>query len=94
MNIVFLPRARADLDWFRQYYERIFPDGAARAREQFAKTIEMLREHPLAGRQGEENTREIVLGRTPFLFVYVVREDRIEIIRVWDQRAGRSEDWP
>ncbi|MBO0903924.1 type II toxin-antitoxin system RelE/ParE family toxin [Jiella sonneratiae] len=94
MKIVFLPRARADLGWFRRYYEEIFPDGAVRARLQFGRTMQTLREHPLAGRQGEEGTREIVLGRTPFIFVYVVREDRIEIIRVFDQRAERSGEWP
>ncbi|MCE7029028.1 type II toxin-antitoxin system RelE/ParE family toxin [Jiella avicenniae] len=94
MDVVFLPRALADLGWFRRYYEQIFPDGALKARLQFEKTHQTLRDHPFAGRQAEENTREIVLGRTPFMFVYVVRNDRVEIIRVWDQRAGRSEDWP
>ncbi|WAP70334.1 type II toxin-antitoxin system RelE/ParE family toxin [Jiella pelagia] len=94
MNIVFLPRARADLGWFRRYYEQIFPDGALKARDQFQKTLQTLRDHPLAGRKGEENTREFVLGRTPFILIYVVREDRIEIIRVWDQRAERSSEWP
>lgn len=93
MNIVFLPRARADLGWFRRYYEQIFPDGAPKARDQFQKTLQTLRDYPLAGREGEENTREIVLGRTPFILIYVVREDRIEIIRVWDQRAERSSEW-
>ncbi|NDW03969.1 type II toxin-antitoxin system RelE/ParE family toxin [Jiella pacifica] len=73
---------------------RFFPDGALKARVQFEKTLQTLRDHPLAGRQGEESTREILVGRTPFMFVYVVRNDRVEIIRVWDQRAGRSEDWP
>ena len=76
MTIVFLPRARADLGWFRRYYEQVFPDGALKARTQVAKTMRTLRQHPLSGRPGEEDTREIVVGRTPFLFVYVVRDDR------------------
>ncbi len=94
MDIVFLPRALADLVWFRRYYEQIFPDGAPKARLQFEKTLQTLKDQPRAGRQGEEDTREIVLGRTPFMFVYVLRNDRIEILRVWDQRAGRPGDWP
>ncbi|MEX6507363.1 type II toxin-antitoxin system RelE/ParE family toxin [Jiella sp. M17.18] len=94
MNIVFLPRTRADLAWFRRYYEQVFPDGAVKAREAFERTIRTLRQHPFTGRPGDDDTREIVVGRTPFLFVYVVRRDRIEIIRVWDQRAERSPDWP
>ncbi|MBP0616328.1 type II toxin-antitoxin system RelE/ParE family toxin [Jiella mangrovi] len=94
MKIVFLPRARDDLGWFRRYYEQVFPDGAVRARAQFAKTMRTIQDYPLSGRPGEEDTREIVVGRTPFIFVYVLREDRLEIIRIWDQRAERSADWP
>lgn len=94
MKVVFLPRAVADLGWFRQYYESVLPEGAGKARGQLTKTLETLRRHSLAGRTGEEDTREIVIGRTPFVIVYRLSESRIEILRVWDQRAERAEDWP
>ena len=52
MIVVFLPRALSDLRWFRRYYEAVFPEGAARAREQFGKSLETLKQHARAGRTG------------------------------------------
>ena len=75
----------------RTYYASVFPDGARRAVDQYRRTCRVLSENPLVGRLVEdiEGVREFPIPRTPFSFIYQVNEDRIEVLRVWDQRGDR-----
>ena len=92
MKLVFLPSTRSDLLWMRTYYSRIFPEGARRAADQYRGVSSILRDNPLVGRPVEEleGVREFSIPRTPFSFIYRVVDDRIEVLRVWDQRGDRS----
>ena len=92
MKLVFLPSTRSDLLWMRTYYAHIFQDGAKRAVDQYRRTCGIIRENPLVGRPVEEmeDVREFSMPRTPFSFIYRVVDDRIEVLRVWDQRGDRS----
>ena len=92
MRLVFLPSTRADLAWMRNYYARILPDGARRAADRYIKTCEVLRGHPQVGRpvEGMPGIRELLIPRTPFSFIYRAVDDRIEVLRVWDQRGDRA----
>lgn len=92
MKLVFLPSTRSDLLWMRVYYSRIFPEGARRAADQYRRVSSILRDNPLVGRPVEEleGVREFSIPRTPFSFIYRVVDDRIEVLRVWDQRGDRS----
>ena len=77
----------------RTYYAHIFQDGAKRAADQYRRNLcGVIRENPLAGRPVEEmeGVREFSMPRTPFSFIYRVVDDRIEVLRVWDQRGDRS----
>ena len=76
----------------RAYYAHIFPDGAKRAADQYRRTCGVIRENPLTGRPVEEmeDVREFSIPRTPFSFIYRVVDERIEVLRVWDQRGDRS----
>ena len=92
MKLVFLPSTRADLAWMRNDYTRVFPEGARRAAAQYVRTRNLLHQNPLIGHVVEdiEGIREYSIPRMPFSFIYRVVEDRIEILRVWDQRGDRS----
>ena len=92
MKLVFLPSTRSDLLWMRIYYAHVFPNGAKRAAEQYVRASGVIRNNPLAGRSIEEmeGVREFSIPRTPFSFVYRVIDDRIEVLRVWDQRGDRA----
>ena len=92
MKLVFLPSTRSDLLWMRTYYAHIFPDGAKRAADQYRRTCGIISENPLVGHPVEEieGVREFSIPRTPFSFIYRIVEDRIEVLRVWDQRGARS----
>jgi plasmid stabilization system protein ParE len=88
VEVVYLPRAVADLRWLRRYYAVVFPEGAKRARERVLATERLLSENPHVGElTGIADVREFPVRRTPFLFVYRIRSDRVEILRVWDQRG-------
>ena len=88
MRVVYVRSALPDLVWFRAYYEAIFPEGARHALLQRRAVERLLRENPFAGRvvQEDADTRVFPISRTPFIIVYRVMEDRIEVLRVWDGR--------
>jgi toxin ParE1/3/4 len=47
--------------------------------------------HPLMGREGRvKGTRELVIGRSPFIAVYRVRKKRIEVLRI----LHGAQQWP
>jgi plasmid stabilization system protein ParE len=94
MKLVYLPRTEADLRWFKRYYISVFPDGREKANQQFLVTQKLLLENPYIGQPSDvfPHTREFPVLRTPFTFVYRVRSELIEVLRVIDNRSGwRSE---
>lgn len=92
MKLVFLPSTLSDLAWMRSYYTQVFPDGARRAAEQYRRASRIVRDNPLAGHPVEDipDVREFSIPRTPFSLIYRLADDRIEVLRVWDQRGDRS----
>lgn len=94
MNIIFLASARNDLVWFRHYYERVFPEGAARAQVHYRKSLTLLRRHPFAGSLDMGGYRRLPISRTPFTLVYRTRQDSIEVLHIRDGRSNRAEPPP
>lgn len=92
MNLVFLPSTRSDLSWMRTCYTSVFPAGAKRAAEHFRMTCSVIRENPLVGHPVEDmpGVHEFAIQRTPFSIIYRVIDNRIEVLRIWDQRGDRS----
>ncbi|WP_185984042.1 type II toxin-antitoxin system RelE/ParE family toxin [Aureimonas mangrovi] len=92
MKVVFLPGAVRDLCWFRRYYEEIFRDGARRAGDHYRKALQALETMPHIGHPTPfGDVREFSIPRTPFAILCRLREDRIEIMRVIDERALRED---
>ena len=92
MRIVFLASTRDDLDWFRRYYESMFPAGAAKARAHYRGALAALRRYPLMERPAElAGNRELVVPKSPFILVHRIRQDRIEIVRVRDGRSHQND---
>lgn len=91
MKIIYLREALKDMQWVRHYYRNIFPAGQGNARESLRTAERTIFEHPFIGAPCEEieTAREYRISRTPFSFVYQVLDDRIEILRVIDNRS----DW-
>jgi plasmid stabilization system protein ParE len=92
MRIVYLPSTTHDLKWMRNYYGEIFPEGQKRALQQVIATEQILSDNPWIGRPYDiDDLRILPLPRTPFAFVYRLKQDRNEIIRILDQGADRQD---
>lgn len=72
---------------FEQAHDRIAQDNPQAARqiaERILAATETLLEYPRIGRVGEdEDSREWRVAKTPYLLVYAIRDDVIELWRVW-----------
>lgn len=90
MRLVYLPTAFADIVWMRRYYRSIFPQGAKKAREQLYAVERLILENPNVGR-GIVGGREFPIIRTPFILVYRVEADTIQVVRVWDARRDTED---
>ena len=67
------------------------PDAARRIAARIHEATRRLGDYPLIGRVGDDpDTREWPVRRTPYLVVYEIRDDAIEILRVWHMRRDRT----
>jgi plasmid stabilization system protein ParE len=91
MKLIYLKSAASDLRWFKRYYSTTFPEGSTLANKQFIGMQKLLKSNPYIGHPSDyaNNTREFPIPRTPFIFIYRVTTNEIEVLRVVD---GRS-DW-
>ena len=86
MRIVFLSLAVKDLASIRSYIAADNPEAARRVAARLKKLIQGLAAMPNMGKAGQVfGTKELVtpkIGKTPYVVVYRVREDRLEILRI------------
>lgn len=96
MEVVYLDTALEDMGWFRRYYAAVFLEGRGIARESLRRTERLIAENPSVGHvtDGQTGVREFPLRRTPFSVLYRVRDNRIEILRIFDQRSFRADITP
>ena len=94
MRIAILRSARLDAEWFREYYGTVFPSGGSGAATHFREAKRLLKSYPQIGHPSDTaDLRELQIFKTPFVIVYRIRADEIQIIRIWDQRAERPKSW-
>lgn len=93
MKIVFLESTVRDIQWFRYYYQSVFPEGSAKARARLRAIQVTLATNPYIGHPSETRAglRELPIPRSPFTLIYRVTPDRIEILRLWDNRQGAGD---
>jgi addiction module RelE/StbE family toxin len=72
---------------FEQAHDHIAQDNPEAAREiaqRILDATETLLDYPRIGRVGEdEDSREWRVDKTPYLLVYAIKDDVIELWRVW-----------
>jgi toxin ParE1/3/4 len=67
------------------------PTAATRVDEEIERQTDLLAQYPNMGREGRVNgTRELVINRSPYIVVYRIKKDRIEIIRL----LHGAQRWP
>ncbi len=91
MRIRWLRTALRNLDQHADYIARDDPIAARNAVQRIRAAVDQLADYPNMGRTGRVPlTRELIVGGTPWIIVYRVRADVVEIIRVL--HGARS--WP
>ena len=84
-NIEWSPQAIADLVSLRAYIAEDDKAAAQRIALHIIRNIEeLLSDNPNMGRAGRvPGTRELVVPRTPYIVPYRVRNNRIQVLRVY-----------
>jgi plasmid stabilization system protein ParE len=92
MRISYSAQARSDLRWYDRYYKQVFPEGALNAHAHYMRAIRMLLEHPHVGLEIDAaGARAWPIPKTPFSLIYRVGNEKIQVLRVWDNRRDRAE---
>ena len=81
------------LDWFKRAINdrdaqiddiaQDNPLAAVSQGDRIEEQVDILIDHPKMGRTGrKKDTRELVISRTPFIMVYRIKNQRIELLRL------------
>ena len=91
MKIRWTHPALNDLFAAQTYVAQHNPQAAQAMAQRLWDAAQDLENHPQIGRPGHAlDTRERVVPRTPYLIVYRLRHDTVEILCIWHGRR----DWP
>lgn len=91
MKLRYTPRARSDLAEIHDYIAQENPEAAKRIISIIRKAAESLPQTPLVGRTGRvAGTRELAVGRFPFVLAYRVDANEVQILSV----IHTSRMWP
>jgi toxin ParE1/3/4 len=91
MHIRWTPVAAADLQSISEYLKEHHPRYRDSTMRKLYETIRALKEWPRRGRPGrEEGTREILFPPPPYVAVYRVKEQTIEVMRIYHAAQDRS----
>lgn len=89
MSIVWLPVAVQDIIHIRVYIADRDPQSAQLNALRLDKAINRLSAMPNIGRPGRiSGTRELIISGTPYLAVYRVQNNRVEILRILHGRQA------
>lgn len=84
MRVRWLRRALRNLDQEAAYIAQDSPRSAAEFVTHLRASASMLADHPSLGRPGRvPGTRELVVTKFPYILPYRVRNDAVEILRVF-----------
>ena len=73
------------------YVARDKPLAADRLAVRIVATVESLRDYPHIGRVGKNGTRELVIGKTPYIVVYRIEGDTIKVGTIWHGAQRRHD---
>jgi len=89
--LVWLKRAIQDRDAQLDYIAEDNPLAAVSQGDRIDEQVDVLLEHPQMGRPGrKQGTRELVISHTPFVVVYRIKGQRIELLRL----LHGAQKWP
>ena len=91
MSIRWIPKAQRNRLEQLEYIAQDNPLAAINQDEEIERQINMLLAHPQMGRPGRvTGTRELVISGTPFVVIYRLQEQSIEVLRL----LHSAQQWP
>ncbi len=91
MKLKWTKRALQQLDKAQDYIAKDNPTVAYTIAERIVEAAHLLLTQPKMGRTGRvSGTREWVVQQTPYLLIYVVNDDTLQILRV----IHSKQNWP
>lgn len=91
MRVRWTPAAAADLQQISDYLREHHPHYRQATLRKIYETVRSLKASPHRGRPGRvEGTREVLFPPMPYVAVYRVREEAIEVLRVWHSAQDRG----
>jgi len=90
MRICWTPLAAGDLQRINDYLQENHPHYREPTIRKLYAAIQSLKEWPHLGRVGrEEGTRELLFPPLPYVAVYRVKEQSVEVLRIYHGAQGR-----
>ena len=90
MRISWTPAAAADLEHISSYLKERHPHYRQPTMRKLYEAIRSLKESPQRGRLGrEDGTRELLFPPMPYIAVYRVKEQTIEVLRIYHAAQDR-----
>jgi toxin ParE1/3/4 len=91
MRLRWTTPATQDLYNIIRHIQRDNPDAAAKAADTLYQGCSKLLDFPRQGRRGRiEGTRELVFPGLPYIAVYRIQDQNLEIVRIYHG----AQDWP
>jgi toxin ParE1/3/4 len=91
VEVSWTPSALGDLDSSREYIKKRNGKAALRMGRRLEEAVLELKTFPNLGRPGRlRGTREVVVSGTPFVVIYRVRLDQVQVLRV----LHHARKWP
>ncbi|WP_135078556.1 type II toxin-antitoxin system RelE/ParE family toxin [Terasakiella sp. SH-1] len=91
MQIIWLSSAQNDLRLIREYIFKENPQAAKKVALRLLEKTALLADMPEIGRSGRvTGTEELIFQDIPFIVVYQLGPDRVEILRI----LHTSQKWP
>jgi len=89
MRIRWTPAAAADLRHISDYLKDRHPAYRQPTMRKLYQAIRSLKEWPHRGRPSEDGTRELLFPPLPYVAVYRVNEQSIEVLRIYHTAQDR-----
>lgn len=90
MRIRWTPAAAADLEEISEYLKARHPQYWQPTVRRLYQAIRSLKEWPNQGSGREEGTRELLFLPLPYIAIYRVKEQTVEILRIYHGARDRS----
>jgi len=79
-----------DFEQAQDFIAQDDPEAAHKIAQRILDATGKLLEFPRIGRIGEdEDTREWIVPKTPYMLIYTIKEDAVELLRVWHMSQDR-----